>query len=321
MGKKTGAMIFAMACNCLDEHQLTAGSGFPDQAIEPCGTCKSCWKIQSGNHPDIILVEPAGPIIKIAQIRGLCNTLALKPYEARLRVVIISGAQAMNPEASNALLKMLEEPPDRTVLILTALETSGLLPTIVSRCQHIRFNPISLQTLAAMLVEKQGLAPEEAIIMGFMAQGSYAKALSLVGSTNRINWLNRRNWLIKSIGLDNPQFMSSRPIGLLMAFAARLSQNKDALFDSLEIVKSYLRDLVVYKYYPEKVVNRDLTDTIQNASKKISVKSLLSKIKDIQSAQKDIKANANIRLTLEVLILRLTDAGFGINEKGSWNKI
>ena len=94
------------------------------KTTDPCGCCKSCRKIQTGNHPDIIQVKPFGPLIRIGQIRDLCRILAMKPYEARYRVVIISHAQAMNPAAGNALLKVLEEPPDRTILILTAMQAT-----------------------------------------------------------------------------------------------------------------------------------------------------------------------------------------------------
>ena len=136
----------------------------------------------------------------------------------------------------------------------------------------------------------------------------------LAMESSRINWINQRNWLIDSVGLDNPGSMSSRPLGSLMAFAAKLSQNKETLFDSLGVIKSYLRDLVICKYYPEKIVNRDLTDKIQYASQKITTASLLAKIKDIQSAQENIQANTNVRLTIEVLILRLADAGYRMQD-------
>ena len=82
--------------------------------------------------------------------------LAMKPYEARYRVVIISDAHALNPEAGNSLLKVLEEPPDRTILVLTAYHLHDLLPTIASRCQHIRFNPISHDVLTDVLVNQGG---------------------------------------------------------------------------------------------------------------------------------------------------------------------
>lgn len=297
IGKRTTAMTFAMACNCTAQNP-----------VDPCGYCRSCRKIQSGSHPDIIFIEPDGSLIRIAQIRALSHVITMKPYGARLRIVVISNAQAMNPEAGNALLKLLEEPPDRTILILTAIQTSDLLPTIVSRCQHIRFNPISQKEIVKMLVKKHGVDPGDAAIMVTMANGSFSKALSMVKSVNKVNWINRRNWLINIISqnfLDRSESLPLKPIGLLLAFAAKLSKNKEILSDSLEVIKSYLRDLVICKYCPEKIINKDLADNIQYASKKIAVQSLLSKIEAVRRTQRDIETNANIRMTLEAMMMQL----------------
>lgn len=311
VGKKTTAMAFAMACNCMTQGyghlpesariQATKDHAAADQiATTSCGYCKSCRKIQSDNHPDIILVEPSGSIIKIGQIRNLCRILALKPFEARLRVVIISGAQTMNASASNALLKVLEEPPDRTILILTTVQTYDLLPTIVSRCQYIRFNPLPGETLETLLIEKQGANPGDAKIISSMANGSLSKAFSMINPQNRENWISRRNWLLSEM-----ESLHSKPIGSLMAFAAKLSKGRELLDYSLEVIKSWFRDLVICKYHTEKIINKDLIEKIQHASKKMTASSLLLKIDDIHSAQKDIQSNSNLRLTLEVLVIRL----------------
>ena len=308
IGKQLTAMTFAMACNCMD---LETGYLCEDEnslhtsqnryaGTNPCGSCKSCRKVQSGNHPDIIVVEPSGSYIKIGQIRALCHTLAMKPLEARLRVVLISDSQAMNSAAGNALLKVLEEPPDRTILILTARHPSDLFPTILSRCQHIRFNPISRESIVTILIEKEGVHPDNAEIIATMANGSLSKALSMVGLPNKNNWIHQRNWLINEI-----DSLSLKPIGSLLAFAAKLSKNKEMLPEFLEMIQSYLRDLVVCKYCPEKIINRDLQSKIQNRSQKMTTVSLLSQISMVQSAQKDMRTNANLRLTLEVLIMRL----------------
>ena len=295
VGKRITAMTFAMACNCMGKELNT----------EPCGSCKSCLKIKSGNHPDIITVSPSGPYIKIAQIRSLCHILAMKPYEARLRVVIISDAQTMNPSAGNALLKVLEEPPARTILILTATQSSDLLATIVSRCQHIRFNPISTDNIVKMLIDKEGVDVEEAVVLANIADGSLSRALSMVKSSHRTNWPDQRRWLITAIGLDLPESMSMQPIGLLLAYAERLSKNKSTISDFLEVMLSWLRDLVIYKYSPEKIINRDLIDKVQCASQQIDIKSLFSKIEAVQAAQRNIEAKANLKLTLELLMMRL----------------
>ncbi len=311
VGKTTTAKAFAKACNCAavkNRHpsEKEDAASIPVTAqdltakIEICPGCKSCNKIEKGNHPDIILVEPTGPYIRIDQIRNLCNILAMKPYEARLRVVIIKDAQAMNPAAGNALLKVLEEPPDRTILILTAMQTSDLLPTIVSRCQHIRFNPIAGNHLKTMLVEKQGADPDDAEIVTIMANGSFSKALSMIRHMKKLNWIKRRAWLINEV-----ESLPLMPIPLCLAFAESLSKNKETLTDSLEVIKSWFRDLVVCRFHPSKVINKDIIEKIHKNSKKMTVDSLLSKIEDIHLAQRNIQLNSNLRLTLEVLMMRL----------------
>ena len=310
VGKRTAAVALAMACNCkaLDPEKFTErmkiryGKLPSDQIkpVGPCGRCKSCRKIESGNHPDIIVLHPSGPFIRIGQIRELCGTLAMKPYEARFRVVIISNAQTLNPSAGNALLKVLEEPPDRTILILTALQTSDLLPTIVSRCQHIRFYPVSRKNLESLLIQRYHANSDEAEITAILANGSVSKAVSMINPINKVNWIRRRIWLINEV-----ESLPAMSMGLRMAFAEKLSKHKEILAESLEVIKIWYRDLVVCKYHPEKIINRDLTDRIQRASKNMKVTLLISKIDDIESAQKNIQANTNLRLTLEVLIMRL----------------
>lgn len=298
VGKRTVARIFAMACNCMDK-----GSGkkhsqnIPDTSFEvgPCFQCASCRKISSGNHPDIIVIKPSGSYIRIDQIRSLRHTLSMKPYEAKQRVVIISEAHAMNPEAANALLKVLEEPPERTLLILTA-SASELLPTIVSRCQQIRFNPISREGMERFLIEKHGLEPNTAMVLATIADGSLSKAVSM----NKQNWVDRRRWLINELAA-----LSSRPIGSLLAFAEKLSKHKADIQDIFDIAGSWVRDILIYGYCPEKIINRDFADTIGYASRNERVDSLLSKLEAIRFAQKHIQMNANLRLTLEVLTFRL----------------
>ncbi len=309
VGKQSAAVTFAMACNCTGDNSENKSEWLDDRAANgpsltnrpritnPCGNCKSCRKIKSENHPDIIRIKPSGVFIKIDQIRALCRTLAMKPYEAGMRVVLIAEAQAMNPAASNALLKVLEEPPTGTILILMANHTSDLLPTIVSRCRHIRFNPISRTKMESVLIRKHGFDPENAMIIAAMAGGSFSRALHMY----RTNWINRRNWLISE--LDS---LSSESISHLLAFGEQLAKNKDALPDTLEVMKSWLRDLVIAKLYPEKIIHQDLTETVHRASQKMSTTLLLSKIETIQSTHNAIQAGTNLRLAMETMVLKLS---------------
>jgi DNA polymerase-3 subunit delta' len=315
VGKLNAAGIFAMACNCggkkdplLPKEEIAAHDSMDlhfaaePSKEDPCGRCISCRKILSGNHPDIISIKPSNSLINIGQIRTLCHTLSLKPYEAKARVVIIACAHTMNKGAGNALLKMLEEPPGRTVFILTALQKSDLLPTILSRCQQIRFNPLSRKGIESFLEKNYDFNNDERKIYSKMADGSLSRAQQMAGGPGGGRyWLTRRNWLI-----DEACALSSRPIGSLLVLAEKLAKKKDTITESLDVIVTWLRDLVIHKYYPEKIVNSDLADKIKKISLQESVESLVSKIEAVRTAQRKIDANANLRLTLEIMLMSLS---------------
>ena len=308
VGKQAAAVALAMACNCqreIPEFKAEDRSGQTPVnssgevnliTMDACGVCKSCRKIAAGNHPDIIRIQPIGPFIKIGQIRSLLQTLAMKPYEAITRVAILSEAQAMNAAASNALLKILEEPPSRSMLVLTATQKSDLLPTIVSRCQHVGFNPIPEEKIAAWLQNKHGLEQQAADILAAMANGSFSRAQMMVKN----NWLQRRKWVIEEMAR-----LSLQPIAHLLALAEKLSKEKEALAQSLEIIKTWFRDLIINQYDAGKIINRDVADKIDNASQKNNLPDLLSKVDAVQKTQNRIAANTNLRLTMESLLIYL----------------
>jgi len=302
VGKRTAAMRFAMACNCSYQQSAPEEQEREDYLhITDSCDCRSCRKIRSGNHPDIRQTEPSGAFIRIAQIRELCHTLGMKPYEARTRVVTIANAQTMNPEAGNALLKVLEEPPDRTVLILTTIQESDLLPTIVSRCPQIRFSPIPREDLETLLVEQEKVPQDDAAVIAALADGSYSKAFAM----NRTRWIRRRNWVLRELESLMGRGKKDFPTAHVLAMAENLSKNKDILPDVLEVMKTWVRDLIICKYAPEKLINMDWADRIQEASHALTITALLSKVRAIQTAQKHLRSNANLKLTLEVLMMQL----------------
>ena len=322
VGKQAAAVALAMACNCqkeLPEFNAADRSGqdpvnssgeFNRITMDACGVCKSCRKITAGNHPDIIRIQPIGPIIKIDQIRALLQTLAMKPYEAITRVAILSEAQTMNEAASNALLKILEEPPSRSMLVLTATQKSDLLPTIVSRCQHVGFNPIPKERIASWLKKKHGLEQQAADILAAMANGSLSRAQMMV----KEDWLQRRKWLIEEMAR-----LSLQPIAHLYALAEKLSKEKEALAQSLEIIKVWFRDLIINQYDAGKIINRDVAEKIENASQKNNLPDLLSKVDAVQKTQNRLAPNTNLRLTIESLLIRLAQRKN--HEKNSWHTI
>jgi len=307
IGKMIAAETFAMACNCLRLNPKCKVSSLQndDQILEEtykgtraCGECRSCKKILSGNHPDMLTIKPSGKAIKIDQIRNLCRKLTLKPYEASVRFALILNANKLNVEAGNTLLKTLEEPPDRTVFILTAIQTSDILPTILSRCQHIQFNPISHCHIHDHLKKEYNLDTSEAMIVASAAEGSMSRANELIES----NWLPKRKWVIHAV-----DSLSSESIGVRLSFSESLFKKKEWLSTAFKIIKTWLRDIAIYRYVPEKIINIDLSEKIEQASKETPLDSILHKYKAVEDAERNLQANANLRLILDTLVLELSE--------------
>lgn len=158
IGKKFTALNLAKSVNCL---QGVAGGeplfGVQEKGIESlngleasgygpvdaCDECSSCRKIDSCAHPDLLVIAPEKGEIRVDEIRGVEDTLSLKPYEGRRKVVIIDDAHTMNQSAANAFLKTLEEPPEESLLVLVTPHPDMLPETIRSRCSQITFTPLS----------------------------------------------------------------------------------------------------------------------------------------------------------------------------------
>ncbi len=302
VGKKAMATVFAMAANCEKQIPPRSAAAQPAPAgLHPCGVCRSCRKIEKGIHPDILPVRPDGQTIRIHQIRTLIETLSLKPMEARRRFVIIERADKMKAAAANALLKTLEEPPDRTVLILLAGQTADLLATIVSRCRHVRFHPVSARSIADRLIKDHGVSAADASLYAATAQGSFTRAVAIKES----GWTLWRNWLLEASGLDSPESLPEKPMGELLAFAEQLVKTKARVPEALDTMTGWLRDLIVVCHDPKKVTNVDRIDGLQQLCGRVPVECLMAKIDIIRKAQRGIESNRNLRLTLEAMVLRL----------------
>ena len=299
IGRQTTAKTLAMALNCIK----------PPDRVSACRACGSCQKMISGNHPDVITVNPSGVFIKIDQVRSLRKQLRFGPLEGGRRVIIINDGQAMNAEASNAMLRMLEEPPNNTHIILTTSQTTDLLRTIVSRCQQIAFRPIPVTKIADVLVARKGLDRDTATAMAILAKGSLGKALS----ADSEKWMRWRRNLLEHVGS-----ISTESTQALFVFAEAVARDKDTLQDALDMIIIWFRDILICKFYPEKVLNRDYIEDIQLKSKELSVEHLLGKIITVFAAQRAILRNVNRRLALEVMMMRLRSTYCGHTAYSQW---
>ena len=287
LGKKYVALQFTKALNCLGEE---AEKG------DACDHCSSCKKIDHALHPDVLLIEPEGQNIKIDQIRQLQRGLAYRPYEGKRSVCILTAADRMAPNMSNILLKTLEEPPLHTVIVLLANNSAFILPTILSRCQLIRFNPLPTPLVSKWLTESKGLHEEEAHLLASLSEGSPGKALEIQEEMRQIP----REELLKDwVGLKS---LSPEKIG---SWVGSLPSERESLLLILEVAKTLLRDLVMMKTLKKEpnLIHSDLLPVMESTVKNWSLSSLLKRMEILNQAALSIKANANTGLALEAMML------------------
>lgn len=174
VGKKTAALAWAQALNCLNPADQDA-----------CDVCLACSKIKNRNHPDVLWVEAGGDSLKLEQVREIRQRAAYPPYEGRYLVIILLQAENLTLEAANALLKLLEEPAPKTVFVLVSDRPQNILPTVRSRCQAVNFRPLS-RSLVVSFLRDRGAKAQEAEWLATLAGGSLTRALELLtGAANR----------------------------------------------------------------------------------------------------------------------------------------
>ena len=287
IGKKYVALQFAKALNCLGEEA---------ERGDTCDHCPSCKKIDHALHPDVLLIEPEGQNIKVDQVRQLQRNLAYRPYEGKRRVCILTAADRMAPNMSNILLKTLEEPPLHTVIVLLANNSRFILPTILSRCQLIRFNPLPVPLVSKWLTENKGLHETEAHLLASLSEGSPGKALEI---QEEIRQIPREELLKGWMGLNS---LSPERIG---SWVGSLPSERENLLLILEVAKTLLRDLVMMKALKKEpnLIHSDLLPVMEPMVTNRSLSSLLKRMELLHQTTLAIKANANASLALEAMML------------------
>ena len=166
-GKKSWGIALARALLC------------PVSSCRPCGVCLSCRQLNGGNNPNLFLIHPEGRWIKIDQIRRVRPRLYLASPEDECRVLLISGADRMTPEAGSSLLKLLEEPPERLYIILTSSHPEKLLSTIISRCRRYVLQLLSVDEITLLLNSEEILSGVEVGLIARLSHGLPGRAREL----------------------------------------------------------------------------------------------------------------------------------------------
>ncbi len=288
VGKKTLARELAKAFNCQETNALH----------DSCGKCSSCRKIERRSHPDFFCIEAEGQFIRINAIRQIQEQMNFKPLEAKYRVFIIDNADKMNDQAANALLKTLEEPSPVNVLILITSRPYSLPTTIISRCRHIRFNPLSNNVIAQFLADRRGMEEQKTMLLAGLSGGSIGRALEL-NNEDVIAYRVRTFELLA--GTQN-----SEPFSLI-TFASFLAQDKKGIKKGLDILSSCFRDALVFKETRKAqiLINQDKSSFIAAMAARLSGGQILQNIELIEEAGEMIEHNSNKSLTLETMAFKL----------------
>jgi DNA polymerase-3 subunit delta' len=297
IGKSIMAALFAKAVNCNNAPNFDLLKTDLDEWS--CGKCQTCRKIDSGNHPDIIKIEPQKDQLRIDTIRSVITHLGFTPYSARHRIVLIGSAEKMTPAAGNALLKILEEPPKQTHFFMTAAKVTDLLPTIQSRCQIVRLLPWPDRVIVSKLVEELALDQTTAATTVKLAGGSQIKAMALA----KQNWISNHRWAIDALGKTEKLHLRQ-----LLHLAERLSRKKNDLENLLIWYKTVILDDI--KKHTVKLKNNETGSPSGS-----SVNQLLQKYEIIEDSLLQLSTNANRRMVLEKMLLDLAvDSALGSTE-------
>jgi len=302
-----------------------------------CGECSVCTRVFHRAHPDVELIEPAGMHLLVDQVRDAVRASSRRPVAAARRVIIVEGADRMNPTAQNAFLKALEEPPPSTTIVLLAPSPEALLDTVRSRCREVTFRTPRPGEVATLL-EAQGIDPDEArrsARLGgdvqrasTLATDDDARALrsELVArvvtalrdggdALEAAEWLaSKTRELRPSEALDD-QAMKDWAVKESQAVkTARLRREQrraeqDAIEASVDDIASVLRDLLVTFRDPDAaVMNEEARSEIVTRARVLrpgAEARILAALTEIEQSRRRLRSNANVLLTLESIFLAL----------------
>jgi len=292
VGKKSLARAFAALGNCRTP-----------QANDACATCPSCLKFQADSHPDFMVLDPQKGTIRIDQVRELKKNLQFPPLEGKTRFVLLPDIHLTmrRKEVANSLLKTLEEPPPNTVLILTADEAGGLLPTIVSRCQLIPFVPLPQAELAEILAAEFDLPSAETTTLAALTEGSLGRARELRAS----GLLEIRRQLIQTLlrtGKNDPTATLA-----ILELAEHIAKRKDDLPELLELLATWFRDVTLHVMgMPRRMlINHDLLEFLEAAAGRWPGTKVADNLQRIDQARRQLLHNCRPALVCEVLFFAM----------------
>jgi DNA polymerase-3 subunit delta' len=307
VGKRRFALGLARTFVCTDR-----------RGFEACGECRTCRRAESftfpapdakrdefervffSEHPDVGMVIPFKNNILVGSIRALETESNYRPYEAGVRFFVIDEAHRMNDAASNALLKTLEEPATTSHILLVTSRPDSLLQTIRSRCQTLRFAPVSAEVIESHLLESGKFSPDDARLLASLAAGSIGRALSIDLEKLR----PRRESMLRaleSLGRGS-DFLT------LLKTAEEIAdpKNKDDYETYLEILQTLIRDVWAIRLGSDAaVVNADLNARLRTIADSADSRRLAAWLEGIESLREQLAVNLNRKIASDALFMRM----------------
>jgi DNA polymerase III subunit delta' len=352
VGKGTAALAFARALLCergagapaalpglFEAPAPTPGTAPADDA---CGACGACGKTATLQHPDLKFLFPVtgeekamdetvaaivaalreDPLhvfryekadsIRLSLTRDLLRELAFQPFEAPRRVVVVRDADRMREDQYSALLKSIEEPGPSTVWVLSSSRPHRLPATIRSRCQRVRFAPLSEDTIAAFLEQRAAVEPPAARLLAALSSGSLARALTL----REGDPLALRN---EALALLDPALRGDAP-GLWQASQRYMKfgrTGRETLRRMIEFHELWLRDLLRARYGApgERLANRDREEDLRRQARQIDAHEIRRRLTVLEEALRSIDGNVTADMTIFSAMARVAGARLG---EGEW---
>ncbi|TXC84986.1 DNA polymerase III subunit delta' [Metabacillus litoralis] len=289
-GKKDVGILLAKSFLCEDL-----------QDYEPCQNCKNCKRIDSGNHPDVHIIEPDGLSIKKGQIQELQEEFSKSGVESSKKLYMIVHADKMTVNAANSLLKFLEEPNANTIAILLTEQYHKMLNTILSRCQLLSFHPLQPKVLQETLKES-GVSPNIAALVSQLTNDTDA-AFEL----SKDDWFAQARTKVIKLYEVLVNRKGQAPLYIHTEWMSHFN-DKEKQDTGLDLLLYLYKDILsVQVGNDEQVIFQDLMQLVKQHALQMTQRSVTEKITSILEAKKRLHANVNPQLLMEQLVLTLQE--------------